>query len=204
MSPPSPPEPTRRGFLQPEPSRMVVPSRGSRCGRWGGSREAKRGNRWSPWPGGAAPIPVWTPWRREVGCREPTGDAKPLMPLGSAEMLRVEQEPPCPQRPLRPQGTIAAAWGTAEQDPTPAASHSRDLTPAVLPHHPRLLLLLVTARRGAPTGSPSMPHVGKKKHTDVNGLKRNCTELHQGVETRVGTGRQRGPGAELSCPGEFF
>lgn len=82
-------------------------------------------------PGGAATILrlVWTPRRLEVGCWEPAEDAKPLMQSGSAEMLRVEQEPPCPQRPLRPQGIIATAWGTAEQDPAPATSCSQDLAP---------------------------------------------------------------------------
>lgn len=36
----------------------------------------------------------------------------------------------------------------------------------------------------------SMPHVRKKKHKDVKDLKRNGTELHQGVK-EVSKDRQR-------------
>lgn len=188
MSPPLPRSPPEGAFCSLSPPGWSSPPGGRdagggvEAGRQSGGTAGPLG-RGKQHPSRCGPRGGWRWSTVEVGCRESTGDAKPLMPLGSAEMLRVEQEPPCPQRPLWPQGTIAAAWGTAEQDLTLAASHSRDLTPVVLLHHPRLLLLLVTARRGAPTGSPSMPHVGKKKHTDVNGLKRNCTELHQGVET---------------------
>lgn len=161
-------------FCSKNPPGAVVPSRGLNAG--GGVEAAPL------FPGGTATIlrPVWTPRRLEVGCWEPAEDAKPLMQLGSAEMLRVEQEPPCPQRPLWPQGIIATAWGSAEQDPALVTSCSQDL--GVLPAHPRRLLLFVAAHLEAPTVRLSMPHVRKKKHKDMKDLKRNGTELRQGVK----------------------
>lgn len=125
---------------------------------------------------------VWTPWRLGVGCWEPTEDAKPLMQLGSAEMLRVEQEPP------QPQGIIATAWGTAEQDPTPGTSHGRNLAPGGSPG-PSWAAAAVTAHLWVPPVSlwvPPVslwaPHVRRNKHKGTNEPKRNCTELQQGAK----------------------
>lgn len=124
---------------------------------------------------------VWTPRRLGVGRREPTEDANPLMQLGSAEMLRVEQEPPRPQRPPWPQGIIATAWRTAEQDPTPGTSHGRDLAPRDSPG-PSWATAAVTAHLWVPSVCPWAPHVRRNKHKGMNEPKRNCTELQHGAK----------------------
>lgn len=54
--------------------------------------------------------------------------------------------------------------------------------PGVPLAHPGELLLFVTAHLRAPAVRLSTPLMRKRKHKGVNDLKRNCTELHQGVE----------------------